>query len=442
VLDNITKALTDVFKNISGNASINENNIRKAISEIRIALLEADVNVSVVRDFINSVTQEALGDRVLRSVNPREQFIKTVNDKIVDLLGSKSSELSIKTSGITVILLAGLQGAGKTTTAGKLAYYIKNKLNKSVLLTACDVYRPAAIEQLIKVGEKCGCEVYTGDRKDPYKISRESLKHAKNNNIDVVIIDTAGRLHIDKSMMDEVKKVAKETKPDEILFVSDAMTGQNAVEIASEFNKSLELTGIVLTKFDSDTRGGAAFSIKSVVNKPIKFIGTSEKQDGLEQFYPERIASRILGMGDIVSLVEKAETIYNEEEAEKLENKLRKEEFSLQDFLDQLENMSKMGPLEGLLEMIPGMKAQMQNINIDEKKIARQKAIIQSMTLKERSDYRLVIGSRKRRIALGSGVSVLEVDKLIKNFQKTRQMMKNAMKNKGMFGGIDLKNFN
>jgi len=433
LLDNVTKAFSDIFKSITGNAVINETNIKKAISEIRMALLEADVSVSIVRDFINSVSEEALGERVVRSVNPREQFIKIMNDKLIELLGDKNSEINVKPTGITSILLAGLQGAGKTTTAGKLANYITKKYTKKVLLVACDVYRPAAIDQLIKVGETVGCEVYTGEKKDPVRIAKEAEKYAKQNNFDIVIYDTAGRLHIDKVMMDEVRKISKEIKPDELLFVTDAMTGQNAVEIASEFNKTLELTGVILTKFDSDTRGGAAFSVKTIINKPIKFIGVSEKMDGLEPFYPDRIASRILGMGDIVSLVEKAEEIYDEEEAQKLEQKIRKQEFTLQDFLDQLENMSKMGSLEGLLEMIPGMKAQMANVNIDEKKIKRQKAIIQSMTFKERNDYRLIIGSRKRRIAIGSGVSVLEVDKLLKNFQKTRQMMKNALKNKKGF---------
>lgn len=439
MLDGITKSLTDAFKFVTGNAYITENNIKKSLSDIRIALLDADVNISVVKNFISTITEEALGEKVLRSVRPGEQFVKIVYDKLVDILGSKTQELILKPKGsLTVILLAGLQGSGKTTTCGKLANLIKKNNNRKVLLSACDVYRPAAIEQLIRVGEIAGVEVFTGDKKDPIKIAKESVKFATSNGFDTLIIDTAGRLHIDKEMMDEVSKISKEVKPDEILFVADSMTGQTAADIASEFNSYLNITGVILTKFDSDTRGGAAFSIKQVIGKPIKFIGISEKIDGLEVFHPDRIASRILGMGDIVSLVEKAQDIIDEEEALKLEKKIRKEEFTLQDFLNQLEQMSKLGPLENILELIPGMKQNMQYINIDEKKIKRQKAIIQSMTMKERLDYRLIIGSRKRRIAKGAGVSILEVDNLLKNFQKSRQMMKNALKNKGKIGNFDL----
>ena len=438
MLDGITKALGDVFKSLSGNSKINESNINKVLSQIRIALLEADVHINVVKNFINEVTELALGEKVLRSVNPGEQFIKIVHDKLVEILGSKSKDLQLKPKDtLSIILLAGLQGSGKTTTAGKLAGLLK-KDGRNILLSACDVYRPAAIDQLQRVGEIAGVEVFIGDKKDPIRIAKESVKHAKKNNFDTLIIDTAGRLHIDRDMMSEVQKISREVKPDEILFVSDSMTGQSAVDVAKEFNKILEISGVILTKFDSDTRGGAAFSIKTEIGKPIKFIGVSEKIDGLEIFYPDRIASRILGMGDIVSLVEKAEQVYEAEEAEKLEAKIRKAEFTLQDFLEQLEQMNKMGSLENILEMIPGMKNQMQNVNIDEKRIKKQKAIIQSMTLKERDDYRLIIGSRKRRIAKGAGVSILDVDSLIKNFKKSRLMMKNMVKNKGMFGDLDL----
>jgi signal recognition particle subunit SRP54 len=441
MLDGISKSLTDVFKGISGNATINENNIKKTIADIRIALLEADVNINVVRNFINDVSNEALGEKVLRSVSPREQFIKIIHDRLVDVLGSTAQDLKLKPKEtLSVIMLSGLQGSGKTTTTGKLANLLKKNENRKVLLAACDVYRPAAIDQLLRVGEIAQVEVFTGDKKDPIKIAKEAVKHAKQNDYDTLIIDTAGRLHIDKDMMDEIQKISKEVKPDEILFVADSMTGQNAVEIAKEFNKVLEISGVVLTKFDSDTRGGAAFSIKQIIGKPIKFIGVSEKIDGIEVFHPERIATRILGMGDVVSLVEKAQEVYDEEEAKKLEDKIRKSEFTLQDFLEQLEQMSKMGSLESILEMIPGMKSQIQNVNIDERKIKKQKAIIQSMTLKERLDYRLVMGTRKRRIAKGSGVSILEVDNLLKNFQKSRQMMKNMVKNKGKFGGLDMSN--
>ena len=439
MLDSITKALTDIFKSISRTSKISESNITNSLSQIRIALLEADVNITVVRKFINEVTQDALGEKVLRSVNPSEQFVKIVYDKLVEILGDKSQELKLKPKDtLSIILLAGLQGSGKTTTAGKLANLLKNNEQRKILLSACDVYRPAAIEQLQKVGERVGVEVYTGNKKDPIKIARESVKFAKNNGFNTLIIDTAGRLHIDKPMMTEVQKISREVKPDELLFVSDSMTGQSAVDVAKEFNNVLEITGVILTKFDSDTRGGAAFSIKSIIEKPIKFIGVSEKMDGIEVFYPDRIANRILGMGDIVSLVEKAEEVYEQEEAEKLEAKIRKAEFTLQDFLEQLDQMNKMGPLENLIEMIPGMKSQMENINIDEKRIKKQKAIIQSMTMKERVNSRLIIGSRKRRIARGAGVSILDVDKLLKEFNKSRIMMKNMVKNKGKIPGLDM----
>ncbi len=439
MLDGISKSLTDIFRNISGKSVINENNIKSAIQEIRIALLEADVNISVVRSFVKFVTEESIGEKVVRSVNPREYFIKIVNDKLVEILGSKNQDIILKPKDtLSVIMLAGLQGSGKTTTAGKLANYLKKKDDRKILLSACDVYRPAAIDQLIRVGEMAGVEVFTGDRKDPIKIAKEALKYARENKFDTLILDTAGRLHIDVDMMNEVQKLARETKPDEILFVADSMTGQTAADIAKEFDNYLGVSGIILTKFDSDTRGGAALSIKNILNKPIKFIGVSEKLDGLEVFYPDRIASRILGMGDIVSLVEKAEEIYDQEEAERLEKKIRKSEFTLQDFLDQLNQMNKMGSIENILEMIPGMKGQMGNINIDEKKIARQKAIIQSMTMREREDFRLVMGPRKKRIAKGAGVTILDVDNLLKNFQKSRQMMKNVIKGKGKYGNLDM----
>lgn len=439
MLEGITKALADSFKVISGNAKITEANIGSVINEIRVALLDADVSVDVVKEFINEITAKAIGEQVVRSVNPREQFIKIVYDGIAEILGSAASELKLKpksAKSLSVILLAGLQGAGKTTTAGKLAKYLKDKENRKVLLSACDVYRPAAIEQLQRVGEIAGVDVFTGDKKDAVKTAKESFKYAKTGNYDVLIIDSAGRLHIDKEMMSEIKKISKDLRPDETLFVCDAMTGQHAAEIAKEFNDTLELSGVILTKFDSDTRGGAAFSIKKITNKPIKFIGVSEKIDGLEVFHPDRIASRILGMGDIVSLVEKAEQIYSEEEAIKLEKKMRDAEFTLQDFLEQMEQMNKFGSVEKILEMIPGMQAKMGSITIDESKIARQKAIIQSMTLKERNDSRLILGSRKRRIARGAGVSILEVDKLLKNFQKSKQMMKKMMKNKNMLTNL------
>lgn len=439
MLDEITKGLSKSLKFLSGNAKITDKNIKEAIIEIRNALNDADVNVEVTNSFINEITKEAIGQEVIGDVDPRQKFIKIVNDNLTKILGSKSESLHLQPKGkLSVILLAGLQGAGKTTTAAKLARYIKNIDNRKVLLSACDVYRPAAIEQLQTLGKMAEVEVYAGDKKDAVKIAKESRSYAIKNNFDVLIIDTAGRLHIDQEMMREVKKISKDLRPDEIFFVCDAATGKQAADVAKEFNDAIELSGVILTKFDSDAQGGAAFSIKHVVNKPIKFIGVSEKLDGLEQFHPERIASRILGMGDIVSFVEKAEQIYTEEEALKLEKKIREAEFTLQDFLEQLEQMDKLGSMESILEMIPGMKEQMQNVNIDEKKISKQKAIIRSMTSRERNDHRLIVGNRKRRIAIGSGTSILEVDQLLKNFQKSRQMMKKMMKNKGAFNGMPM----
>ncbi len=444
MLDGISKTFTDVFKSISGKSTITESNIKDAIAEIRVALLEADVNISVVRNFVKFVTDEALGEKVLRSVDPREQFIKLVYDRLVDTLGSKSQDLKLKPkTTLSVIMLAGLQGSGKTTTVGKLANFLKKREERKILLAACDTYRPAAIDQLERVGEMAGVEVYTGDKKNAVKIANDAVKYAKEHNFDTLIIDTAGRLHIDTDMMEEVQRIAKDVKPDEILFVADSMTGQTAATIAREFDNYLGVTGIVLTKFDSDTRGGAAFSIKQILGKPLKFVGVSEKLDGLDLFYPDRIASRILGMGDVVSLVEKAQEVYDEEEAKALAKKIRKSEFTLQDFLEQMQQMDKMGSIESVIEMLPGGKAALDKIDMKafEKQkddLKKKKAIIQSMTMKERLDYRLIMGSRKRRIARGAGVSVMAVENLLKTFQKTRTMMKGMLKNKGKYGGMDI----
>ena len=444
MLDGISNALTDVFKKISGKATINEDNIKAAVSEIRVALLEADVNISVVRNFVKFVTEEAMGEAVLRSVDPRQQFIKLVHDKLVETLGSKSQDLNLKPkTTLSIIMLAGLQGSGKTTTVGKLAHLLKKREDRKILLAACDTYRPAAIDQLERVGEMVGVPVFTGDKKNAIKIAKDAVGFAKVGGFDTLIIDTAGRLHIDTQMMEEVQTIAKDVKPDEILFVADSMTGQTAATIAKEFDNYLGVTGIVLTKFDSDTRGGAAFSIKQILGKPLKFVGVSEKIDGLEVFHPERIASRILGMGDVVSLVEKAQEVYDEEEAKKLAKKIKRSEFTLQDFLEQMEQMDKVGSIESIMEMLPGGKEAMKNIDMSafEKQKAdlrKKRAIIQAMTMKERLDFRLIMGSRKRRIAKGAGVTVLAVDNLLKTFQKTRTMMKGMLKNKGKYGGMDL----
>ncbi len=432
MLEKISNTFSDVVKKLSGKASITEKNIEETVEQIKLALLEADVNLRVVRRFVNSTIEEAKGEKVLRSVDPGQQFVKIIYDKIVALLGDEKQDLKLKGPDTqSVILLLGLQGAGKTTAAAKLAARLQ-KEGRKPMLAACDLVRPAAIEQLSVLGEKVGVPVYKEDTKDAVKVATNALTAAKKSGCDVLIVDTAGRLQIDEAMMDEIAAVKKALKPDEVLLVADAMTGQNAVDIAKAFDEKLDLTGVILTKFDSDARGGAALSLKSITGKPILFIGTGEKTTDFEPFHPERIASRILGMGDIVSLVEKAQETINEEEALKLQKKMMSESFTLEDMLEQFQRVKKMGSMESILEMMPGLAGQMGNQDIDTSAMKTQEAIILSMTKKERQNHMIIGPSRRKRIAKGSGTSVAEVNRLIKQFEKTRLAMKKLTKNKGM----------
>jgi len=430
MLENLSKKFTDIFRQVSGKAHISEKNIRDALGEIKIALLEADVNLRVVRRFINRATEEALGEKVLRSVTPGQQFIQTVHSRMVQLLGDTRQELKLKGPDTqSVILLAGLQGSGKTTTAAKLALHLKEK-GRKVLLVGADLRRPAAVEQLSILAGQAGVDIYRETGKDPVKVVRKSLAYAKKGQFDTLIIDTSGRLQIDEELMAEIEQVKKVSRPEELLLVADAMTGQSAVDIAKDFDSRLDLSGIILSKFDSDTRGGAALSIKSITGKAIKFIGTGEKLSALEEFIPERIASRILGMGDVVSLVEKAQEIIDEEEAFELQQKIESASFNFEDYLEQFKRVRKMGSLQSLVEMIPGAAAALDGESIDEQALKREEAIILSMTRTERKNHRIIGPSRKKRVARGSGTSVYEVNKLLKKFEKTRLMMKKMSKNK------------
>jgi signal recognition particle subunit SRP54 len=431
MLEKITEKFVDVFRTIGGKAAISEKNVEEAIDQIKMALLEADVNVRVVRRFVNSTLEEAKGEKVLRAVSPGQQFVKIVHDKMVSLLGDERQELHLKGPDTqSVILLLGLQGSGKTTTAAKLALHLKTK-GRKVLLAACDLVRPAAIQQLVVLGQQVGVTVHTEDTKDPVKVAQSAMARAKRESFDVVIVDTAGRLQVDEPLMLELARVRDSVQPVESLLVADAMTGQAAVDIAKSFDEKIGITGVILTKFDSDARGGAALSLKSVTGKAIKFIGTSEKPDGLEPFYPDRIATRILGMGDIVSLVEKAQTVYNQNEAIELEEKMAREDFTLEDYLDQLHKMKKMGSVKSMLEMIPGLAGQVDENQIDLEELKHEEAILNSMTKKERRNYLIIGPSRRTRVARGSGTSVAEVNRLLKKFEKSRSMMKKMVKNKG-----------
>lgn len=432
MFDSIAGKFTGIMRTLSGKGKISEKNVRDAVDEIKEALLDADVNLRVVRRFVNSTLDEALGEKVLSSVDPGQQFTKIVYDKMVELLGGAgNTALNLKGKDATsVILLMGLQGSGKTTAAHKLAYKLK-KEGRSVMLVAADLVRPAAITQLQVLGEKAGVPVFTiPGEKDPAVVAEAAISKAKHDLINTVIIDTSGRMHLDQALMDEIQRVAKVSKPDETLFVADAMTGQSAVDIAKEFEEKVGISGVILTKFDSDTRGGAALSLRAVVGKPIKFIGTGEKMEDLEVFHPERIATRILGMGDIVSLVEKAQEQFDQAEAERLQKKMEKNTFDLQDYLDQLENLKKMGSADKLLEMIPGAKGNISEEDLHLEELEKEKAIIRSMTRFERSNYRIIGPSRRKRIAKGSGTSVAEVNRLLKKFEKSRLMMKKVMTNK------------
>ena len=432
MLEKITNTFSGIVRKISGKATITEKNIEEAVEEIKIALLEADVNLRVVRRFINATIEEAKGETVLKSVNPGQQFIKIVHDKILSFLGDEKKSLQLKGPDTqSVILFLGLQGSGKTTSAAKLAARLK-KEGRKPLLVACDLVRPAAMEQLSSLGERIDVPVYKEDTKDAVRVAQNAVTFARKNGFDTVIVDTAGRLQIDEAMMQEIAAVKKAVNPVETLLVADAMTGQNAAEVAKAFDEQAGLTGVILTKFDSDARGGAALSLKTVTGKPILYVGVGEKIEDFEPFYPDRIAGRILGMGDIVSLVEKAQENIDAEEAARLQKKMATETFTLSDMLDQLENVEKMGSIESMLDMMPGLAGQISAEDIDKAGFKRQKAIIQSMTIKERENHYIIGPPRRKRIAKGSGTSVAEVNKLLKQFEKTRQTMRKVAKSKGL----------
>ncbi len=430
MLEKISDKFSDIVRQFSGKGTISEKNIQEAVEEIKIALLEADVNLRVVRRFVNKTIEEAQGEAVIKAVNPGQQFIKIVHDRLVQLLGDDRKELNLKGPDTqSVILMMGLQGSGKTTTAAKLAYKLK-KEGRRPLLIAADLVRPAAIKQLQVLGESIDVPVYAEEIKNPVKVVKNGLKLAKKEQYNTVIVDTSGRMHLDEQMMKEIHDIFKAADPDETLFVADSMTGQNAVNIAKEFDEKVGISGVILTKFDSDTRGGAALSIRSVTGKPIKYIGVGEKVEDLDPFYPERIATRILGMGDVISLVEKAQESIDVQEAEKLQKKMSSATFSLQDYLEQLQRMNKMGPLESIVDMIPGAKGNISEDDINKKELAREQAIIQSMTYNERNNHRIIGPSRRKRIAKGSGTAVYDVNRMLKKFDKMRLMMKKVAKNK------------
>jgi len=424
MFENLSEKLEKAFKVLKGQGSISEINVAQTMKEIRKALLAADVDFKTAKQFTASVKEKALGQQVLTAVEPGQLLTKIMRDELAELMGSSKSEINLD-GNPTVILIAGLQGSGKTTFTGKLALHLKTKLNKKPLLVACDVYRPAAIDQLGVLGEQVGVEVYKEvENKNPVEIAQNAIKHAKTTNHNVVIVDTAGRLAIDEQMMNEIAAVKSSINPNEILFVVDSMTGQDAVNTAKAFNEKLNFDGVVLTKLDGDTRGGAALTIRSVVDKPIKFIGTSEKMDGLDVFHPDRMASRILGMGDVISLVERAQQQFDEEEARKMQKKIAKNQFGFDDFLKQIQQIKKMGNMKDLMGMIPGMGKALKGVDIDDDAFKGIEAMIKSMTLEERSNPKILNGSRRKRIANGSGTSIQEVNQLIKQFGQMGKMMK------------------
>lgn len=424
MFENLSDRLQKIVKDIRGYGKITEDNISGMMREIRLSLLEADVNYKVVKEFTNTVREKALGEEVKKSLSPGEMFVKIVKEELTELLGGEEEELIIN-KDFTVTMLVGLQGSGKTTTAGKLANFLRKKHGKKPMLIACDVYRPAAIDQLIQIGKQLNIYVYTEGKGNPVKIASNGIKYAKENGYDYVIVDTAGRLHVDDELMLELQNITSEIKQDETILVIDSMMGQDAINVITGFNEKLKLTGVILTKLDGDTRGGVALSVRHLTNIPIKFIGVSEKMDGLVQFYPDRMASRILGMGDILSIVEKVETEIDEEDAKKMAKKMSKGEFDLEDFLDQMKQIKKLGPLENLIKLLPGAKKMgLNNVNIDSKRLSHIEAIILSMTPYERKNPNILKASRKERIAKGSGTSVTEVNALLKQFEESKKLMK------------------
>ena len=429
----LSERLSHIFSKITKRGKLTELEIKEAMREVRIALLEADVNYVVVKNFIKNVSEKAVGEEVLKSLTPAQQVIKIVNEELTALMGSTNSKLAVSSKPPTIIMMCGLQGAGKTTMCAKLGYYLK-KSGKKPLLVACDIYRPAAIDQLKVVGKQAGCEVFEKGMQNPVKTAKQAVDHALKQNLDTVIIDTAGRLHINEELMKELADIKKELNPTEILLVVDSMTGQDAVTVAQTFNEKLDITGVILTKLDGDTRGGAALSIKAITNKPIKFSGIGEKIGDLEPFYPDRIANRILGMGDVLTLIEKAQEAVSEEEAKKLEKAFKENSFTFEDYLAQIENMKKMGNLKDVISMIPGLSSKLKNVDIDENQIKRNKAIIQSMTPKERRNPELIKSSQRKRIAEGSGTTIQDVNTLLRQFEQTKEMMKMMKNKKGIRG--------
>ena len=436
MFENLSERLERSFKILKGHGSITEINVAETLKDVRKALLDADVNYKTAKQFTEQVKEKAIGQKVLTSIKPQQLMVKIVHDELAALMGGESVGVNLK-GAPSVILMSGLQGSGKTTFTGKLANMLKTKKGKNPLLVACDVYRPAAIEQLKVVGGQIGMAVYSDEsQKDPVAIAKAAVDEAKRKGNDVVIIDTAGRLAVDEQMMDEIERLKNELNPQETLFVVDAMTGQDAVNTAKTFNDRLDFDGVVLTKLDGDTRGGAALSIRAVVNKPIKCVGTGEKMDALDVFYPERMADRILGMGDIVSLVEKAKEQYDEEEAKKLQKKIAKNQFDFNDFLNQIEQIKKMGNLKDLASMIPGVGKALKNVDIDDNAFKGIEAIIKSMTPEERANPDILNASRRQRIAKGSGNDIAEVNRLLKQFADTRKMMSSLTKNKSKLKGL------
>ncbi len=423
LFNSLSERFNHIFSKLKNRGRLTELEIKEAMREVRMALLEADVNYLVAKDFVKTVSEKAVGDQVLKSLTPSQQVIKIVKEELTNLMSSNNQKLQVSSSLPTVIMMCGLQGAGKTTMCAKLGAYLK-KSGKKPMLVACDIYRPAAINQLQIVGKQAGVEVFERGTQNPVKTAQQAVEHARKQGYDTVIIDTAGRLHINQELMDELKNIKAKASPTEILLVVDAMTGQDAVTVAESFNKDLDITGVVLTKLDGDTRGGAALSIKAITGKPIKFTGVGEKIGDIEPFYPDRIASRILGMGDVLSLIEKAQEAVSEEEAKVLEKKFRENSFTFDDYLKQIESIKKMGNIKDLLSMIPGIGGKIKNLDIDEHQILVNKAIIQSMTPQERLMPEIIKASRRQRIAKGSGTSVQQVNQLLKQFEQSKEMMK------------------
>ena len=437
--EGLTEKLNEAFKRLRGKGRLTEKDVRDAMREVRLALLEADVSYKVVKDFVSTVTERAVGSDVLESLTPAQQVVKIVNEELTTLMGGTDARLSLSGNAPSIIMMVGLQGAGKTTTTAKLAGFLRKQLQKRPLLVACDIYRPAAIEQLQIVGAQLDLPVFEQGQTNPVRIAGNAVRYAKDHGNDVVFLDTAGRLHIDETLMSELRRMKQAVHPQEILLVVDAMTGQDAVNAASAFNESLGIDGVVLTKLDGDARGGAALSVRAVTGKPIKFVGTGEKLDMIEPFHPDRMASRILGMGDMLSLIEKAEAAYDEKQAAKLEEKLRKNRFTLQDYYEQLQQLRNMGDLTQLAAMFPGqLGRQMQNASIDEKQLARQEAVILSMTPRERENPQILNASRKRRIAAGCGLQVTDVNRLLKQYEMLQQLTKQltGKGHRGLFSGM------